>query len=173
MKNNAKLIYQRVIKVFVIIIILICAALVLMEAFAFVVGRYGGYDIATRKQNMLLSGLDKPDVCNEICYLLEKYNNWNNLFLTDKFKNKFRNRQDVIKDINDYKDITGGYDYDEFNRKVVVIFATKKKNIVEIFNTQDEDITTEFYFDFQTDQDGWIDDLTLLKRIDVDSTTGK
>ena len=173
MKSNAKLFYQRVIKFFVIIIILICAATMLMKAFAFVVGRYGGYDIATRKQNMLLSGVDKPDVCNEICYLLEKYNNWNNLFLTDKFKTRFKNRQDVINDINDYKDITGGYDYDEFNRKVVVIFATKKKNIVEIFNIQDEDITTEFYFDFETNQDGWIDDLTLLKRIDVDSATGK
>lgn len=113
-------------------------------------------DMIIYKGNSLLTG---EDIANEISIMLNKYTNWDNLFISENFKKKFKNKKDIIENINEYSSFSVATDY--FDENVVILYGNRKKPIFD--NDESDDITTEFYFKYKINNNE-IDDLILIKQ---------
>lgn len=128
-----------------------------------------------RIYNMKLYGTEfnESNVASEIASAIENKKIWHRLFLSDKFKEKYKNPKGIIPNIKDYCWISGGnVPYEEFNKdNVIIIFADKKE---PLFDFDDSDaIMTEFYFEYYMDENNDIDDIKLIKQVDTYAATGK
>ena len=160
-------------KIVIIVLVVIALYIVAKNVFVYIIREYGGYTLEERTYNGMITGYTEIDPFNEFDAALSKYEKWDNLFVTNNFKQKFKNYRGIINDIDNYQHLLGGYDYEEFDKKVIYISAEKKKTFLDFFNSNYDDISTEFYFDYKVDDKGWLDDVTLLKRVDVLSITGE
>lgn len=113
------------------------------------------------------------NVASEIASALGSKKIWQRLFLSDKFKEKYKNPKGIIPNIKDYRWISGGnVPYEEFNKdNVIIIFADKKQPLFDFDDSQA--IMTEFYFEYFMDENNDIDDIKLLKQVDTYASTGK
>ncbi len=117
-----------------------------------------------------LTQLNASEISHDIHAALSKYTNWDNLFLSERFKEKYKNRKSFLDDVNSIANITSGLEYENGNY-VVVIYAEKKHSI---FDTDESDnITTEYYFRYVLNDAGEIDDLILIKKQDVYTIDGE
>lgn len=127
-----------------------------------------------RLQNMMenygVSTMDQSLVVNEIDAALQKYSNWDNLFLSNDFKKKFKNRGGIIDDIRHVASISSGINA-EYEEDVVVIYAEIKSGLFD--NDDSDDITTEYHFRYVLDENGEIDDLVLLSKQDIYTINGE
>lgn len=97
-------------------------------------------------------------------------NNWNELQLSQKFREKYKSKYDIIPSINDYGRIGNGYDVYK-GKRVLMIDADSKGSF---FDLKGENIvTTIFYFDYKITDDNLLDDITLLGSKKVDGVIGK
>ena len=117
-----------------------------------------------------LNELDPSLISGEIDAALSKYTNWDNLFLSEHFKEKYKSRKNILEDADNIANISSGLD-SEYGNDVVIIFAEKKSSI---FDTDESDnITTEYYFRYVLNEAGEIDDLILLKKTDTYTLSGE
>ncbi len=117
-----------------------------------------------------LTQLDASDISHDIHAALSKYTNWDNLFLSENFKEKYKNRRNILDDVNNIADIHSGLDY-ENGEYIVIIFAEKT---APLFDTDESDnVTTMYYFKYVLNEAGEIDDLILLKKQDVYTINGE
>ena len=113
---------------------------------------------------------DSYDVGNEIRLAVEHDDIWDRLFLSDKFKKKYKNSRGILPNKSDFSWIDGATSYEEGKKRIVII-ADKKE---PLFDFDDSDaITTEFYFDYVLDKHNEIDDIILVETIDTDAMTGR
>ena len=117
-----------------------------------------------------LNDVDQSLIAGDICAALSKYTNWDNLFLSEGFKKKYKNRRNVLEDVNNIANIHSGLDY-ENGEYIVIIFADKKHGIFD--TDESDDITTEYYFKYVRNEAGEIDDLILVKKQDVYTINGE
>ena len=158
-------------KVFIILLMIIIIAIMLNKIFVLLIVKYGGYSIQERLYNGMITGYTEIQHDSELEGALVWFNNWDDLFLSNNFKNKFKNRRGIIENIDDYDNISGFYSYDN-GIKYLAIYADKKKTFLDFFNQDYDDISTEFYFDYKIDDKGWLDDVDLIKKIDIYTSTG-
>lgn len=113
----------------------------------------------------------KVDVAGEISAALEHKKWWHRLFISDNFKNKYKNPKRIISNVNQYESFYGEECYDYENKNVIIIYGDKKDPLIE--KRDYEPIMTEFYFEYFMDDNNEIDDIKLLKKIDMNATTLK
>ena len=96
---------------------------------------------------------------------------WDKLPLSDKFKIKFKNPKGIIKKYSKYETIWSGrsYDYDKDN--VIYIDCTERDNLASLITGKN--ITTYYTFEYILDANNQLDDLILLKEVDIDSMTAE
>lgn len=96
---------------------------------------------------------------------------WDKLPLSSNFINKFKSPKGIIKKYNDYESISGGYaDYSDKD-KVLFIDCVERDNIVSL--ATGKNITTYYTFEYKIDENNQLDDLILLKEVDIDSMTAE
>ena len=117
-----------------------------------------------------LNDVDQSLIAGDICAALSKYTNWDNLFLSEHFKRKYKNRRNILEDVNNIANVHSGLDY-ENGEYIVIIFAEKEHSIFD--TDESDDITTEYYFKYVLNDAGEIDDLILLKKQDVYTINGE
>ena len=159
---------KKIIKMILIIFIVIFA---IIQFLKWGIIKYGGTNLETQKFNMLLYGIEKPDPAEELISALQWFNNWDNLFLSDNFKNKYKNRKNIINDIDRASLLGGGRDYSYEDKYVAVVRALNKRSIKDILTNNHETITDEYYFECFTNGDGYLDDIKLIEHNVVDSAT--
>ncbi len=113
--------------------------------------------------------MDQSEVADELCIALSKYTNWDNLFLSNNFKTKFKNRKSIIDDARNISTICSWPEYD-LGDDVVLVRAEKNSGLFD--TDESDDITTEYYFKYILDDAGEIDDLILLEKRDVYTMSG-
>ena len=141
------------------------------KAFRYGAILFGGTDLETRKFNMALYKSGMPNPADELVYALQWYCNWDNVFMTDHFKEKYKNRRQIIPNINKYSRISGGWDHELESNNIAYIHALNKRNIIQIITGDRKTITDEYYFECFVDENGYLDDIKLLKHQVVDSAT--
>lgn len=117
-----------------------------------------------------LNDMDQSLIAGDICAALSKYTNWDNLFLSENFKKKYKNRRNILDDVNNIANIHSGLEY-ENGEYIVIIFAEKKHGLFDM--DESDDITTEYHFRYILNDSGEIDDLILLKKQDVYTINGE
>lgn len=127
-----------------------------------------------RIKNLVLStGTDKMSesgIANELLIALSKHTNWDNLFLSDNFKKKYRSRKNILDDTGSISNISSGLAWRDGD-PVVIIYAQKRTHL---FDTDESDnITTEYFFKYVLNDDGEIDDLILLEKRDIYTMSGE
>ena len=159
-------------------IIIISAVIIFMTIGFFFVGEYflrkhSVLPKEERRQNMLISRgnnkLSSADVAREIEAALSKYTNWDNLFLSENFKEKYKNRRNILEDVNRIGALSCGVSQ-EYGDDVVLIFAEKKNSIFD--RDESDDITTLYYFKYILDDIGEIDDIEIIDKYDVYTIDG-
>lgn len=139
-----------------------------------VMNRYSVPDKEERKRNMLTyqnkTEMDTNDIANEIEYALEKYTNWDNLFLSDDFKAKFKNRKNIIGNTSKIENIScySGKQYGLGD--VVVVTVDYRKGL---FEDETEATSTEFYYEYKIDSNNEIDDLILKDKKNIYTFNGE
>ena len=162
---------NRILRICKTILAVVAIAIIINKIFVYVIVKYGGYSIKERLLNGTITGFTEIQPDSELECALVWFNDWDDLFLSNNFKNKFKNRRGIIENIDDYDNISGFYSYDN-GVKYLAIYADKKKTFFDFFNQDYDDISTEFYFDYKIDDKGWLDDVDLIKKIDIYTSTG-
>ena len=158
-------------KVFLILLIIV----VLSSFIFFKVNKYfhsekyeieKGYNMKLTKENS-----KKLNVFKNILLAIENYVSFDDLAVSDNFKKKYKNGNDIIPNKNQYSDFSTGY-MTENGKHIISIFADKKETLIDIIK-DNEPITTMFYFEYKIDDEGLLDDLILVDSYDVYSITGE
>ena len=114
--------------------------------------------------------MDENDVANEIGFALEKYTNWDNLFLSEHFKEKYKNRNAIVDDTSRIDSISCYSDKNYGLDNIIVINVKYKKGL---FQDETEAKTTKYYYQYELDMNGEIDDLILIDRENVYTFDGE
>lgn len=151
-----------------IILILISACGIFCIALVFILNKYSIPTKQERLNNMITyqgkTQFDKNDVVNEIEAIFKKHTNWDNLFISENFKNKYNDRKGLISEVDDYSNIwCAGDESDQEN--IVVVYCDKKENNLNIDKVND--VTVEYYFQYVVNENNEIDDLILIKKYDT------
>ena len=96
---------------------------------------------------------------------------WNKLPLLDNFLKKYKNPKSIIKKYNKYESIDMGISRDYDSDNVIVIMCTERDDIFSLIKGRN--ITTEYTFEYTIDDKNQLDDLKLLKEVDIDSMTAE
>ena len=128
---------------------------------------------AERRQNLIdLQGTDRLSedrIGHEISLAFQKYTNWDNLFLSENFKKKYKNRKSFLDDVWSIEDVYSGIDRIH-GEKSIAIYAQRKSSIFD--RDESDDITTEYCFRYVLDEAGEVDDLILIEKRDVYTIDG-
>ncbi len=168
-KTNRKLGY-------IIFISIVLLSIILIVAFVrnIFLNGYSTLSKEERVRNMISGyGSDKMNEsaeAREIQACLSKYSNWDNLFLSENFKMKYKNRKYFLSDVNNISRISNGIDR-KYGKNAVIIYAEKKSGIFDM--DESDDITTVYHFRYVMDNAGEIDDLILLEKYDVYTLNGE
>ena len=168
---------NRIKKISVIILAALLVAVIAMVLINHILSKYSVPSKEERIYNLRvysgitdLTQLDSSYISHDINIALSKYTNWDNLFLSEHFKEKYKNRKNILDDVDNIANIRSGLYY-EYGDDVVIISAEKKHGLFD--TDESDDITTEYYFKYVLNEAGEIDDLILLKKQDVYTINGE
>ena len=126
-----------------------------------------------RKQNLIdLYGTDRltdDRIGHEISLAFQKYTNWDNLFLSENFKKKYKNRKSFLDDVWSIEDVYSGIDRIH-GENSIAIYAQRKSSIFD--TDESDDITTEYCFRYVLNDEGEVEDLILIEKRDVYTIDG-
>ena len=94
---------------------------------------------------------------------------WNKLPLSENFKRKYSGPKKIIKKYNDYEHFSVGRSREKEN--AIYIDCVERDNIVSLITGKN--ITTFYTFEYVIDSNNQLDDLILLKEVDIDSMTAE
>ncbi len=164
-------------KIYIIIASVLLLATITILFINYLLNKYSIPDKAERLNNLRncygitdLNELDRSLIAGDIQAALSKYTNWDNLFLSEHFKTKYKNRKNLLDDVNNIATIRSGLT-NENGDYIVIIFAEKKHRIFD--TDESDDVTTQYRFKYVLNDAGEIDDLILLNKLDVYTINGE
>ena len=161
-------------KAAIITIAVIVAGIVSILAINYALNRFSVPNKDERLQNLIASTeedrLSRSGIAHEVKLALSKYTNWDNLFLSENFKSKYKNRKNILDDVGSISNIYSGLDI-EYGDDVIIIFAERKGGAFD--TDESDDITTKYHFRYVLNEAGEIDDLILIKKQDVYTINGE
>ena len=123
------------------------------------------------KSEMRIKDIDQIGIVQVLDILFYDKSMWNKLPLTDNFVQKFKNPQGIISKYYDYESIGAGMSYDYDKDNVIFVDCTERDNLVSLITGKN--ITTYYTFEYLVDDNNQLDDLILLKEVDIDSMTAE
>ena len=123
-----------------------------------------------RDNEIEVKNVDKLGIHTIVDLVLSEQALWDKLALTNNFKEKFNNPKGIIKKIDKYTNISVGVASEYNKNSVIVVAATEKDSIIPLSN---KNIETDYYFEYILDVNNQLDDLILLKEVDIDSMTAE
>lgn len=160
----------KILKVLTIVGIMLIAIISICK---FVIIKYGTMNLNERKFNMIVSKSNSINPEAEFFHALQWYSNWDNLFLTNHFKEKFKNCKNLASNINDINFASSFRDNNYLDGKLLIgVYGNKKKSILDVLNPDYIDIDRSYYFDYKVDENGYLDDVELVGHQDFDAETG-
>lgn len=96
--------------------------------------------------------------------------NWDNLALSDSFRNKYKTKGDIIPNIDTYAAFRNGYANID-GKECIVIIADTPNSIFDLLGVNK--VETYFYFDYKLTENNEIDDIQLVKIENVNALSGK
>ena len=96
---------------------------------------------------------------------------WNKLPLTSNFIKKFKNPKGIIRKYNKYESIGVGLSREYQKNNVIFVDCVERDNFISLI--RGKDITTYYTFEYIVDDNNKLDDLKLLKEVDIDSMTAE
>ena len=128
-----------------------------------------GQDIKNIKiSNVKIASVSEIGISKTLSLVFYADDIWENLPLSQHFKNKYSHSKDIINNINKYeKTFAVGVDGDYIIPNVMILYADKKNLI------NSDLVSTRFYFKYILNDKNELDDIELIRQVDVDSTTGK
>lgn len=127
-----------------------------------------------RRENLLISTgtteLSISDVAHELLVALSPYSDWDDLFLSEHFKEKYGSRQSIIEDMESIANMSSAVSL-EYGDSAIAIYAEKKIDSAKM--DESEGITTEYIFRYYLDADGEIEDIILINKQDFYTIDGE
>ena len=164
---------KRIFKIISFVIAAFAVVFVLFNIWIFMIHEYGTSDLETRKFNMLISGTIDIDPEMELLHALQWYSNWDHLFLSDNFKNKYKKRQNILNEVDELNSMSVVAVYgDDSRQKLIGISGLKKRNVFEMLNPDSVEIYRVYNFKYIVDSNGYLDDVELVGYKDFDAETG-
>lgn len=120
---------------------------------------------------LLLNDVNDVGIVETIDLVMYDKSLWSKLPLSKKFKQKFSLPQNIIKKYDNYDHISSGKSYDFDKKNVVSVYCAERENIISMISGKN--ISTEYYFEYILDDNNQLDDLILLKEVDIDSMTAE
>lgn len=160
---------KTIIKYIIITIVFIIIAIVIKSCFNSITKKMLSYDDTTEEIIIINETEYIPKVADDgntnltITDILQKNNDgkWDKYPLSGNFRNKFKNRFDIINEVDNAKIITGGKNKDKDNRnaeKIILIWKDNYRN--------DNCFQTNYYFEYKINDKHELDDLILLRKVD-------
>lgn len=157
----------------ILLLSIIIVAVVGLAIFNYVMNKYSVPSKEERKKNMLAyqekTEMDANDIADEISYALEKYTNWDNLFLSEKFKSKFKNKKGIIGNTWNIENIDC-HSAKPYGMGDVIVITVNYRN--GFFNDETDAVSTEFYYEYGLDANNEIDDLILKDKRNIYTFNG-
>ncbi len=120
-----------------------------------------------RINNMLIyrgsTEITDSDIVNDIESVLSGCAKWDNLFLSEQFKSKYKSRSDFIEKPWKISNIWSGADDTKENE--VIIYAGHRVPFWD--NDESDNIATRYVFKYYRNNKGELDDLELIDKKDV------
>lgn len=116
-----------------------------------------------------LNELSDSELCAEVKAALDVYTNWDNLFLSDNFKKKYKNKTAFLENVRNIKYVWDAID-DEYGDNGVAIYAERRHGM---FESKMDEITTVYHFQYVLNEAGEIDDLILKSKGDIYTFNGE
>ena len=111
---------KRIFKIISFVIAAFAVVIVLFNICIFMIHEYGTSDLETRKFNMLISGTIDIDPEMELLHALQWYSNWDHLFLSDNFKNKYKKRQNILNEVDELNSMSVVAVYGDDSRQKLI-----------------------------------------------------
>lgn len=124
-----------------------------------------GYDRDILWLDNNLNGVEGNEILEEV---LAGFYTWEQLPITEHFKNKFKNRRNILSEIDNIESLYADNEKID-NEDVIFVRANEKQNIFEEYFCLP--VTIECYFKYKMDGDK-LDDIELIKKRYVDTPTG-
>lgn len=125
----------------------------------------------TRLKNMYYyqgkDKMDNSDIASEIALACSNYIDWNNLFLSENFKKKFKNSKNIIGNIKNVSEVCGNH----YDGNKVEIYVLTRHSVFD--KDESDDISYLLLFEYQLNAENEIDDLTLLNKAEVYTINGE
>ena len=120
---------------------------------------------------LIADSVDSLGIVDTVIILFYDKSMWKKLPLSDNFIKKFKNPRGIIRKYYDYETISGGRSDDYDKENIVFIDCVERENILYYFTGKN--ITTFYTFEYVLDENNKLDDLILLKEVDIDSMTAE
>ena len=118
-----------------------------------------------------IENIDEIGIVQVLDILFYDKSMWSKLPLTEKFIKKFRNPQGIISKYYNYESIGAGVSYDYDKDNLIFIDCIERENLISLVTGKN--ITTYYTFEYILDANNQLDDLILLKEVDIDSMTAE
>lgn len=111
---------------------------------------------------------DAKGVAKTLVLAIEGYNNWNELALSDKFKNKYHDWHNLIDERDKYYSLMP-YSENINGKEIAAIFADTYGPVIE--TSSYSPIAYIYYYEYIVNENNELDDINLIKKVKVDATT--
>lgn len=171
---------NKFIKIFCICIslLILCVSAILVyfyqkrEEYLFNISFIGQEMEMLKNRDMKFNNINEYNIYSTTSALFCDDSVWDKLPLSKKFLSKYKKRKDIIKNIDSYEKVFSvGAEHIINDDNMVVLTGDKKDSILTILNSSY--VSTRFYFKYILNENDELDDVEFIRKVDVDSTTGK
>ena len=165
--NNKK---KRKIIIIILLILIFLVVIILLFLKILKKSTKSMYENLTGQEIVYTGDINTRGVGMELILAIEGEVDWKNLNLTDNFKNKFKKSNDIMRECKIYKSFLSGISHDYENKQVIIIYATKFDNLIDIYG--DKDKATEYFYEYEI-INNLLNDVRLIDKYDVYAINGE
>ena len=131
------------------------------------------YELAQKisSNELIVKNVDDLGIYTIIDLVLSENELWDKLPLSDNFKRKYKKSENIIKKYSSYEYISVGTVKESDKENIIDVYCTERDGLTSFMTGKS--ISTEYIFEYKIDSNNQLDDLILLKEVDIDSMTAE
>lgn len=131
------------------------------------------YELAQKisSNELTVKSVDDLETYTIIDLVLSENELWDKLPLSDNFKRKYKKSENIIKKYSSYEYISVGTVKESDKENTIDVYCTERDSLTSFMTGKS--ISTEYIFEYKIDSNNQLDDLILLKEVDIDSMTAE
>ena len=123
------------------------------------------------KNELKINTVDSIGIVETLDILFYDMSMWSKLPLTESFIKKFKGPNGIIRKYDKYESIDMGVFREYSKNNVIEIMCTERDSIIS--RITGKSVTTIYTFEYLLNANNQLDDLILLKEVDIDSMTAE